>query len=47
MENYGIKINDVTFIFIVFFAGEIKTILYKPKEMTPISCYKSIQKEMF
>ena len=31
--------------FHVFLAGEIKKILYKLKEMTLISCYKSLLKE--
>ena len=47
MVNYGIEIIVVTFIFICFFARELNKILYKLKEMTPISCYKSLLTEMF
>ena len=45
MENYGIKINVVTFIFMFFIAGELQNSI-KHKEMTPISCYKFLLKEM-
>ena len=47
MENYGIKINAVTFIFMLkfFLAGELQNSI-KRKEMTPISCYKFLLNEM-
>ena len=46
MENYGIKINVVTFIFMLLFLPMNYKILKKHKEITPISCYKFLLKEM-
>ena len=45
MENYGIKINVVTFIFIILRVKLQNSI--QAKKMTPISCYKSLLKLMF
>ena len=42
MENYGIKINVVTFIFMFFFAGEITNSI-----QTQRNDPKSLLKEMF
>ena len=45
MENYGTKTDVVTFTFMFFSPVKLR-ILYRVKEMTPISCYKCVLKVM-
>ena len=46
MENYGIKINVVTFIFMFLLWVKLQNSI-QIQRRPPISCYKSLLKEMF